>query len=468
MGKRQLDRRSFLGAAGATGLFLLPRSLEGATREPIVPAPPGTARNIIFLVVDGMNVGTWSIADYFAQRFRNRNSEWVRLYQEQAVTRGLMETHSANSMVTDSGAAGSSWASGQRINNGAINITPEGKALEPILVTARKNRKKTGLVTTTRISHATPATFATNVASRAQEEEIAVQYLDRGVDVLLGGGSRTFSVEGRSDDVDLVGRYRTAGYSVVGSREDLLAEKSDGSLLGTFWSSHFPYAIDREASTELKKQLPTLAEMMDVALDRLVSHPEGFILQVEGGRVDHAGHGNDTGAIVHEMLAFDECIAVARAFTAEHPDTLVILTTDHGTGGCQLNGVGSYYVDTNKSFEMIDKIGASYEGLQTLFGKGEDPDGFVSRVGDALQVEITEERLAELRASAASGVAYGVANLLKEWHGSFERTGVNWTSGNHTGELVEICSWGPGSERIGRYNRNFELNGVMRSALGFA
>lgn len=468
MGNPQLDRRRFLGAAGATGLFLLPGSLAGATREPILPTRTGTARNIIFLVVDGMNTGTWTVADYFAQRYRDRNSEWVRLYQEQAVTRGLMETASANSLVTDSGAAGSSWGSGQRINNGAVNITPEGEALEPILVTAKKHRKKTGLVTTTRITHATPATFATNVISRGLEETIASQYLDRGVDVLLGGGSRTFLAESRSDDVDLAGRYRSAGYSLVGSREELLAAEGEGPLLGTFWSSHLPYVIDRNASPELKKQLPTLAEMMVVALDRLKSHSEGFLLQVEGGRVDHAGHANDTGAIVHEMLAFDECVAVARAFTAEHPDTLVILTTDHGTGGCQLNGVGSYYVDTNKKFESIVNIGASYEGLQTLFGKGDEPAGFLSRVAEALQLDIDEKQLEELRAAVASGVSYGVANLLKKWHDAFDRTGINWTSGNHTADLVEICSWGPGSEKIGRYNRNFEIHKVMRSALGLA
>ena len=165
MGTQFIDRRSFLGAAGAGSLFLLPGNLAAESAEPIVPASAASARNIIFLVVDGMNTGTWSIANHFSRRYRKRDTEWVRLYQEQALTRGLMETGSSNSLVTDSGAAGSSWACGHRVNNGAINITPDGNAIEPILVTAKKLGKKTGLVSTTRITHATPATFATSATS---------------------------------------------------------------------------------------------------------------------------------------------------------------------------------------------------------------------------------------------------------------------------------------------------------------
>ncbi|MAW75914.1 MAG: hypothetical protein CMJ95_00795, partial [Planctomycetes bacterium] len=182
------------------------------------------------------------------------------------------------------------------------------------------------------------------------------------------------------------------------------------------------------------------------------------------GRVDHAGHGNDVGAIVHDQIAFDECIAIARAYTQENPDTLVIVTTDHGCGGCQLNGVGAAYVNTDKTFFAgIDAIGASYEHLQRV-RESLSTDQFGVLVGECLQVNIDDEKHQQLAVAAKAG-GYSVANLLRKWHGSFARTGVNWTSQNHTGEFVELASWGPGSESIKRWIRNTDLHSVMTEAL---
>lgn len=468
MSANRVSRRGFLASGAAAGL-LWGSHLTGCAQLPIGKARSGKARNIIFLVADGMNTGTWTIADYYMQHQSQQRSEWVKLYQEEAVTRALMETCSANSRVTDSAAAGSAWSSGQRIKNGAINVTPDGTHLVPIHDLVKKSHRSTGLVTTTRVTHATPATFASVVPRRGQEDAIALQYLERGVDVILGGGSKNFEGSGRKDKIDLSGRYQKAGYTVVESRDQLLdgIEGIPGRLLGTFWPTHLPYSIDRNRDAEIASQVPTLGEMMRTALGILEQNRAGFLLQVEGGRVDHAGHGNDVGAIVHDQIAFDECIAIARAYTQENPDTLVIVTTDHGCGGCQLNGVGAAYANTDKTFfPGIDAIGASYEHLQRVRGSL-SAEQFDALVGECLQINIDDEKRQQLAVAAKAG-GFSVANLLRKWHGSFARTGVNWTSQNHTGEFVELSSWGPGSDSIKRWIRNTDLHSVMTGALALS
>ena len=317
------------------------------------------------------------------------------------------------------------------------------------------------------MTHATPAAFAASVASRGKEDAIALQYLERGVDVILGGGSKHFDGAKRGDKIDLAGRYQAEGYERMESREQLISRSGElpKRLLGTFWSSHLPYSIDRKNDSKIANQVPTIGEMMRSALAILEQNPEGFLLQVEGGRVDHAGHGNDVGAIVHDQMAFDECIAIARAYTRENPETLVIVTTDHGCGGCQLNGMGGSYADTDKTFfPGVDAIGSSYEHLQRV-QKELTADQFAEKVAESLQVEIDDERREKITAAALVG-GYSVANLLRTWHGSYARTGVNWTSQNHTGEFVELSAWGPGSQTIPRWIRNTDLHGVMTTTLG--
>lgn len=468
MESKSISRRGFLHGGAAAGL-LWSSGLAGCAQLPIGEARSGEAKNVIFLVADGMNIGTWTIADYYLQHQAQRRTEWVKLYQEEAVARSLMETCSANSHVTDSAAAGSAWSTGQRIKNGAINVAPDGSELTPIHELVKRSGRSTGLVTTTRVTHATPAAFASAVSSRGQEDAIAQQYLEREVDVLLGGGSKHFQGTTRADGIDLSGKFEAAGYQVIGSRDQLLKgiEGIPRRLLGTFWSTHLPYTIDHQNDETIAAEVPTLGEMMRSALAILEQNPAGFLLQVEGGRVDHAGHGNDVGAIVHDQIAFDECIAIARAYTQKNPDTLVIVTTDHGCGGCQLNGIGGGYASTDQTFfPGVDGISASYEQLQRV-RQGLEPDQFAELVERSLQVTLDEDRHLELDKAAAAG-GRSVANLLRSWHSSYERTGVSWTSQNHTGEFVELSAWGPGSQSINRWIQNTDLFTIVSRSLGLS
>ena len=244
-------------------------------------------------------------------------------------------------MVTDSSAASSSWGSGFASEECVVNLLPSGKKLMTIYELFAQQGWKRGLVTTTEITHATPAGFASCVDSRDTGTLIAQQYLERKVDVLLGGGQKFFDLKRKNEKRDLKTEFADSDYQVMRTAAELADASVDKRWLGVFSNSHLPFTIDQLASEELLVRVPTLAAMTRRALEWLERH-EHFILQVEGGRVDHAAHNCDAPAAMREMIAFDEALDVVLAFQKQHPDTLVVVTTDHGNGkhGCQRDRYG--------------------------------------------------------------------------------------------------------------------------------
>jgi len=454
-----------IALAGATG------PLWGQPRAPSVPARSGVrgrVKNLIFLVSDGMNLGTLSLANHYSEEFLGQSCEWMKLYQSgRPVSRSLVETSSASSLVTDSAAAGSAWSCGRRIPNGALNIAADGAELTPLFDLAKARGKATGVVSTTRVTHATPASFIVSHPERNDEDVIAQKLLSRGTaDVILGGGSRHFSPDHREDGLDLFQAFEARGYALLRDREGLLQAKrrEDDRLLGTFFGSHLPYSLDRQRQPELQAEVPSLREMMDLALHRLQRSPEGFVLQVEGGRVDHAGHANDAAAIIQDQLAFDECIPLALAFADAHPDTLVIVTTDHGTGGAQLNGMGSRYNGTDALFQNLRSIEASFEFVERQLSADPTVEELRGLVRRFLQVDLpaTEaERILEGRRNEEAYVFSAIVGPLL-----YPFTGVNFTSHAHTGDLVDFVAVGPGADAIPAYHENHQLLGILRPLLG--
>jgi len=469
---RASSRRQFLklsGLAGAASLLpasLLPGSQLSATSASSVAQPTARAKNIIFLVADGLCNGTVGLAHHWKLRNQQAALHWMQLFEREGLTRGYQDTASASSPVTDSAAAASSWGSGQRVNNGVINMDAAGNKLKPILSYAKEAGKATGLVSTCRITHATPAGFATNVPLRDMEDEIAQQYLAHEIDVLLGGGARHFvQKQADSSQIDYIPRFKEKGYQVVTDASALAAANGDGRLLGLFSQSHIPYAIDRKHDRSLK-EVPGLAEMFRAALARLDRTPDGFFLQVEGGRIDHAGHGNDPGAILHEFLEFDECIPIALEYIDAHPDTMLIVTTDHGTGGCQLNGAGKSYNDSGPALERINDLRRSFEWLQQRFAATGQFSPEPVKI--ALGIDATEEQAAIVQAALDAEARY-LSGALNEAFGTQlkEQTAVGWSSNQHTAECVDFFAFGPGSQAVPPFFKNYQLFGIMASALGF-
>jgi len=453
------SRRDFLRASIlSTAVFGAERGLTAADSRQS-GANAGAARNVIFMVSDGMNHGALTLAKNYRQLFEEKTTHWTRLYRERPVVRSLAETFSANSIVTDSAAAASAWGGGHRVNNGTLNILPDGKPVEPLHLFLQAKGFKTGLVTTATITHATPAGFAVNVDKRGNEAEIAQQYLDRRVDVLLGGGQKFFSDELRK-------KYAAAGYAQATTRDELLNVNAAAKkpLLGIFSPSHIPYSIDRNNDAKIAAEVPTLSEMTTTALNHLDGAGNGFFLMVEGARIDHAGHQNDAAASIHDQLAFDDAIATAVEYVDAHPDTLLIITTDHGCGGIQLNGVNAsknqgmapgIYGATTQAFETIRGFKRSFEWM-----KQNDIDGFSGpRLADALRnytgIRFTDDELKELQGLNQSSV-----DVLKKHHG------IGWTSNNHTGDLVEFCALGAGSHVFSPFMENREVHNLVIKAMG--
>ena len=271
------------------------------------------AKNIIFLVSDGMSTGTLNMADMLLQRKEGRRSNWLKLYDEEKIKRALMDTASASSLVTDSAAASSSWGGGVRVKNGSLNVGLNGEQYQPILQKFKAAGKSVGCVTTVPIAHATPAGFCINNNKRGDMDEIALQYLPFRFDVMMGGGIDNFSATKRKDKLDVLSQYQQAGFNVVTNRTDLmkLNMSANAPLLGLFYEGGLPYTLDQLNDKSFQETIPTLAEMTNQAIKKLSQTKNGFVLQVESGKVDWAAHANDIGALLYDQIAFDDEIGRA-------------------------------------------------------------------------------------------------------------------------------------------------------------
>lgn len=459
-----LKTGALLGGAAFTTLGMRPAANA-------VKASSGKAKNVIFLVSDGMSTGTLTMADILTRQNHSRPSHWIHTYETGRTRRSLMDMASLNSVVTDSAAAASSWGCGKRIVNGAVNMGPNGEEYMPILPIFKSAGKATGLVTTARLTHATPAGFIANVRARGMEDEIAVQMLERGADVFLGGGIRFFSADRRRDGRDVFGEFAQAGYHAVKTKSELMAIGADGKpVIGLFSDSHVPYTVDHMHIDEYKRNVPTLAEMTSIALDRLDAKPNGFILQVEGARIDHAAHGNCAAGLVFDQMAFDDAVGVALKFAENRDDTLVIITSDHGNANPGLNAEGRSYGDSLDNLLKLNKITRSNEWMRDQWAKDISVTDLRDQFAQWTTFDVKAEHAAILHAAMNDdnrAIYYKMGSpsgVMGQIIASF--TGINFIGDAHTADFVELASVGPGSEAIGGFVKNTDLFDVILKATG--
>jgi alkaline phosphatase len=468
-----IGRRDWLKAAALGGGAAAVGVSGAASAQPVAgggPAP-GKVRGVIFMVSDGMSAGVLTMAEALSQRARKSSTEWMNLLSAPAANHGLMDTGSADSMVTDSAAAASAWGSGKRVNNGAVNFSTDGQALEPIAAILKDKGVKTGLVSTATITHATPAGFAAAVKHRSDEEGIAPQYLSR-VDIILGGGLPFFDGSSRKDQRDLLGEYAAAGYGVVRSRKALL-ETQEGKLLGLFSRGHLPYTVDRNHDQATATAVPTLAEMTSAALARLLPGDTPFLLQVEGARIDHAAHLNDIAGVLWDQLAFDDAIAMVRSLIDGRDDILLVVTSDHGNANPGMNGMGSGYTGSNAAFSKILNIKSSHEKLFAEWRKrnSNSPGEIIPLVREQLGFSLTAKQAETLIASFAKQPIIewneqlsNPEGLLGQFAGN--HTGVGWTGTTHTSDPTIVTALGPQSRRFAGMVRNTDVFAHLVEMLG--
>lgn len=232
-----------------------------------------------------------------------------------------VSTDNIDGETTDSAAAATAMATGQKVQNEYIAMDENETILTTILEIAQEMGKATGVVTTTNLQHATPAGFMTHVTSRYLTEEISRQIIEEAnVDVLLGGGNSYFTTD----------QYLTMelnDYTIVRNKTALVSAPL-GKILGVFAEGHLPYEQERNLSTT-----PSLAQMTKKAIEILDQSSTGFFLMVEGGRIDHGGHANNQVNVALETIAFAKAVRETIDYVQVHENTILIVTSDHETGG---------------------------------------------------------------------------------------------------------------------------------------
>lgn len=470
--KSGFNRRDFLKVGALTGLFAGASGVASACSTPASNGRfQGKAKYIIFMVSDGMSHGTLQMADLMSRRQYGRASKWIELYEQRAVTRGLMDMTTGNSSVPDSAAAASSWGCGQRITNGNINMDDDGNAFEPLLPIFKRNGRKTALVTSAEVTHATPAGFSANVARRGMQDEIADQYLEREFDVILGGGSRHFDAGVREDGRDLFAGFAEKGYKVARTKNELGQPNGFQRTFGVFTERHLPYQLDHDNTPDLVRDVPTLAELSKYALDTLEASGDGFIMQIEGARVDHAAHSMDAAGLIYDQIAFDDALRVAWDFYMQHPnETLIVFTTDHGNANPSLNAAGSGYNDSDLFFDRIQTFTYTNNWIMSGLNESSSVSEIIARVGTATGLDFTRDHARMLQQAlrgefqAAYAMKARPMNVLGDLMSNY--TSVAFTGSVHTADYVELAAAGPGSQTLGPITRNTDWFGLMLEAAG--
>lgn len=437
---------------------------------------------VFMFIGDGLGASQRSIAEVYQQNnLKNKN---YKLTMNTFPIAGINTTHSNDTLVTDSAAAGTALATGQKTNNGYIAVDLKGNSLPTILEEAEKKGMATGLITTTRLTHATPAAFASHNISRDDENAIAEDYVTSGVEFFAGGGVRhfipqsmkssdtTISKSKRTDDKNLLNEFEKKGYKVFtgqGGNEAFrkLSVKGETKVFAALNYSHMPYEVDR---VNEKLNMPSLAEMTGKGIEVLSQYQKGFFLMVEGGRIDHACHANDATGSIQDTLALDRALDQAVTFYKNHPtETLILVVGDHETGGLGLGFGSNYFVNIDplkqSKVSVEDVLCYAYDGdREKMFQLLEEKLGLSDLTEKERSSLITAMDMTDKKETTGYGgytpVAIAATHILSE------RANINWTTYAHSGTAIPLSAMGVGAENFGGFQDNTEIAKQLANLLG--
>ena len=480
------------------------------------PALGAEAKNVILLIGDGMGPQSVGLAIYY-NRFLNGPEKPLNMERLMAAgNTGYCLTYQFGTVVTDSASAATALASGVKTRDAIIGKDHDGRPMKTIVDIARQSGKVAGLISDTRITHATPAAFFAHIIHRDMENEIAAQLVARGdLTVAFSGGAQHFIPMGmkvedhpdlkgitkaagwgtskRKDNRDLVGESKNKGYSFVANEKELsiLNARSTGKVLGLFSASGFPSAIDRQPHHQTG--VPTLTRLTEKALEVLSKNEKGFFLMVEGGQIDWAAHGSDVASVTHEMMEFDKAIGVAMSFAESNPDTLIVVTADHDTGGLAIayntyqppepvklpsgeTWKTKYNFGEKVIFEKMAKQKKSFQKMVDDCKK--NPATLKREIEENSAFTITEEQANSLLAKEQptgkiEAEDYGVyhvfrANTPTNRMGRLfgKEVSTAWAVGTHTHTPVMVFSKGPSAEKFRGLLDNVDIPRIIAQGWG--
>ena len=437
----------------------------------------------VFLFIgDGMSLPQRQLAEQFVQKTENRGLR-INAMPYQAIT----TTHSANAFITDSAAAGTAFACGEKTNNGMLGVLPNGDRLESVAEVAAKNGRKVGILTSVTINHATPAAFYAHNAGRGNAYEIGLDLVASGFDYFGGGG-----VDGHNDteaerySKSIYDLAKEAGYTVCRTESEIRGLKpGTGKVLAAGNEAALPYAIDSTKGLRLPDFTKQAIELLD--------NPNGFFMMVEGGKIDWACHSNDGAAALFDTIEFDNAVAIAFEFAEKHPhDVLIMVTGDHETGALTLRNPGSsrihvdllanqkasYDVLTSSTRKFIRDSGAdgTFEKIKPFMT---EMCGFVfsdTEEWKAGNLILTADEVKELEANFEVSKAAVLANQSEGRDGLARtmmrllnnKSGLYWGHGDHSAMPVNTSVWGNQAAQIAQGIRDNtdiakQLKQVVRS-----
>ena len=461
----------------------------------VLSAPAGAEpRNAILFIGDGMGVSTVTAARIFAGQQRGEPGEENYLSFERFPNVALVKTYNTDQQVPDSAGTMSAIVTGLKTRAGVLSVGPslargdcENTAAESVptlLEEAEAAGLATGIVTTTRFTHATPAAAYAHAPDRNWEadamvpeahrehcKDIALQFVEfahgDGVDVALGGGRGMFLPRGtadpeaadeggaRTDGRHLVGEWLAArpGRQYVWNDEQFRAVAPDGQLLGLFEHSHMRFEVDRGQDVAGE---PSLAAMTQAAIARLATAPRGYFLIVEGGRIDHAHHATNAYRALEDTLAFADAVQVAIEMT-DAADTLLLVTADHShtltISGYSKRGNAILGFAEGQDAVQRDMLGRRYTTLSYANGPGFREEGLLGSLWSGV--------------TNAIGAGDGSAATIDEPLARDYRQAATWPllSETHSGEDVAAYARGPNADEVRGVMDQNELHGVLRGAL---
>lgn len=457
--------RIIIGLFCALVLFNAPIGLAQAQKE--------RPHNIIIMFADGTTSSQYEFGRYSNQLLRQQPFAITDVVMAKGNFQ-LMKTESANYYVTDSAAAASAMSTGKKVNNGAISITPDGKSPATLMKFAKDNGKRIGLISTAPVYDASPAAFSVHAKSRRDSESIVDQYLQLEPDILMGGGADFFlpnTVKGgkRMDGKNIIQAFQDRGFQYIDSPDDL-SNLSKPKVLGLFANQDIDYEIERNP-----KEAPSLAQMLDAGLRTLkqkTNPSKGFVLFVENENTDSAGHNNDVASLMRDLWAFDDAVKLALDYQRQNPNTLIIVTGDHETGGFSPTygrknlapaGNSNYLNVDIQQLKLIEQFKMSLNEFSTQFkerikrgASKPELNTFLDNLleenfpGLNLDDDLREKIISQAQLYPNSN--YLPANILGL--AIARQTGFYWGTSGHTPAPITVAAIGPGSNVFKGYDDN--------------